>query len=273
MAKLFGFFDYSKEGPGIRKDAPKKKAFFAFFGTFFRNFWKFITINVVYLLISLPVITRGMSNAGITNITRNIARDKHSFGLSDFFETIRKNIKQAVAVGIINTVITAIIGFAVYVYYNSYMHPETKGIFSLIGFGISLSMAMIFAIMNFYIYTLMITFNFNLKALYKNSFKFVFIKFWKNLLCLILIAAVYLLYGLIALVFPDLRVWILEILIFIITVPSFKFLLIQFFTFDSVKKHIIDPYYEEHPDDDIEKRRNLGLDVPGDDEYGDMSWE
>ena len=29
--------------------------------------------------------------------------------------------------------------------------------------------------------------------------------------------------------------------------------------FPPIKKHIIDPYYEENPDLDIEKRRELGL--------------
>ena len=100
MAGFFGLFDYSKEGPGISKNAPKKKAFFVFFETFFRNFWKFMLINVVYVLLCFPIVTHGMATAGITNVTRNIARDKHSFGISDFFETIRKNLKQSLAVGI-----------------------------------------------------------------------------------------------------------------------------------------------------------------------------
>ena len=99
---LFGFLDFTKEGPGIKKDAPKKKVFFVFFETFFRNFWRFITINLVYVCLSLPIITAAMASAGLTNVARNIARDKHSFGLSDFFETIKKNLKQALVVGIIN---------------------------------------------------------------------------------------------------------------------------------------------------------------------------
>ena len=273
MAGFFGLFDYSKEGPGISKNAPKKKAFFVFFETFFRNFWKFMLINVVYVLLCLPIFTHGMATAGITNVTRNIARDKHSFGISDFFETIRKNLKQSLAVGIINTVISAILGLAIYMYYNSYINPETQSIFNLVGFAISLSMTLIFAMMNFYIYTLMITFDFSLKTLYKNSFKFVCIKIWKNLLCGIIILAVYAIYILIGLAFFDPRVWIIELIIFVLTVPAFKFLLIQFFTFGNIKKHIIDPYYEEHPDADIEKRRDLGLDVPDDGKYDDMSWE
>jgi hypothetical protein len=38
-------------------------------------------------------------------------------------------------------------------------------------------------------------------------------------------------------------------------------LLIQYFTFPCIKKVIIDPYYEEHPDEDIQKRLDLGLEV------------
>ena len=51
MAGFFGLFDYEKEGPGISKNAPKKKTFIVFFETFFRNFWKFININLVYLIV------------------------------------------------------------------------------------------------------------------------------------------------------------------------------------------------------------------------------
>ena len=41
-------------------------------------------------------------------------------------------------------------------------------------------------------------------------------------------------------------------------------MLIQFCTFHSIKKYIIDPYYEEHPDEDIEKRHDLGLKTQAD---------
>ena len=41
-------------------------------------------------------------------------------------------------------------------------------------------------------------------------------------------------------------------------------MLIQFCTFPSIKKYIIDPYYEKHPDADIEKRHDLGLKTQAD---------
>ncbi len=271
MSGFFGFLDFTKEGPGIKKDAPKKKAFFVFFEIYLRNFWRFFSINLIYFVTSLPIITRGLSVAGITNITRNIARDKHSFGLSDFFETIRKNWKQALSVGIINTVITALIVFGIWFYNESFL--QTQQNLSLAGLIICLLLLAVFGMMNFYIYTLMITFNFSIKSLYVNSFKFVLLNFWKNLLCGICILLIYGFYIFIALLFNDIRVWLIEFIIMAATLPAFKYLLIQFFTFGSIKKYIIDPYYEQHPDADIEKRRNLGLEVPEDESVEPLSWE
>jgi hypothetical protein len=51
--------------------------------------------------------------------------------------------------------------------------------------------------------------------------------------------------------------------------PSYHYLVVQFGVFSSIKKYMIDPYYDEHPDADIEQRRNLGLDV-GDETEADF---
>lgn len=259
MAGFFGLFNYEKEGPGIEKNAPKKKTFLVFFETFFRNFWKFISINIVYNLISIPVITNGFACVGITNVTRNIARDKHSFGLSDFFETIKKNWKQALGAGIINTLVVFVLAFDIWFFYNQ----DSESMLFTVLLGITFGLCVLFAMMNFYIWTLMITFDFSLKQIYLNSFKFVVINLKNNFFCMLSLIAVYALYvGVAVLFFKDLLyVLMIEALVYILTYPAFKFLLIQFFVFPSIKKHIIDPYYAAHPDEDLEKRRNLGIEI------------
>ncbi|MBQ3052918.1 MAG: DUF624 domain-containing protein [Clostridia bacterium] len=259
MAGFFGLFNYEKEGPGIEKNAPKKKTFLVFFETFFRNFWKFISINIVYNLISIPVITNGFACVGITNVTRNIARDKHSFGLSDFFETIKKNWKQALGAGIINTLVVFVLVFDIWFFYNQ----DSESMLFTVLLGITFGLCLLFAMMNFYIWTLMITFDFSLKQIYLNSFKFVVINLKNNFFCMLSLIAVYALYvGVAVLFFKDLLyVLMIEALVYILTYPAFKFLLIQFFVFPSIKKHIIDPYYAAHPDEDLEKRRNLGIEI------------
>ena len=173
---LFGLFNYEKEGPGINKDAPPKKTFVVFFETFFRNFWKFVTINLVYCLISIPVITNGMAKVGMTNVCRNTARDKHSFGLSDFFETIKKNLAQSLIAGIINTVVYALLIFDFFFFWG------VEGVPGVIGTGIALAMLITFTMMNYYLWTLIITFDYTLKQAYTNSFKFVFINFKNSIL-------------------------------------------------------------------------------------------
>ena len=258
MAGFFGLFNYEKEGPGISKNAPKKKTFIVFFETFFRNFWKFIIINLVYCLISLPVLTNGLASAGITNVTRNIARDKHSFGVSDFMDTIKKNWKQVLPAGIINTIIYIILVFDAYFFYTS-----STGIMGSIGLGIVLCMLFIFTVMNYYVWTLCITFKFTLKQIYKNSFKFVFINMKMNLLCFFVILLIYAAnIAIFLLLLPYFYIVVtFELLLYVLLFPSFRFLLVQFCTFPSIKKYIIDPYYLEHPDEDIDKRHDLGIEV------------
>lgn len=265
MAGFFGLFNYEKEGPGISKNAPKKKTFVVFFETFFRNFWKFITINIVYVLLSLPLITSGLAAVGITNVTRNTARDKHSFGLSDFFETIKKNWKQALVVGIINNIVTGLLIFDIYFFYAF----VEEGIPQTIGLGMVFAIILIFSIMKYYIWTLLITFKFSIKQIYLNSFRFVFANFMKNLGGFLLIILIYA--GFIALPFILASIGVnqiifislfLEFALLTMVLPGFKYLLIQYIVFPPIKKYIIEPYYLEHPDEDIEKRRDLGLEIP-----------
>lgn len=271
MAGFFGLFNYAKEGPGIRKDAPKKKTFIVFFETFFRNFWKFIPVNLLYSLFFALVPINGLGCAGLTNVTRNTARDKHSFGVSDFMDTVKSNWKQALPVGIINTVVYFILFFDIWFFWQN--SAASESLFPSICLGVGFTLLIVFSMMNFYIWTLMITFQFKLKQLYRNSFKFVFLNFKNNLISgaalLALIAA-----GIaIILLIPNILAWTLLFVFTVCCVPAFRFLLVQFCIFPAVKRFIIDPYYAEHPGEDIEKRKALGLDIPEEDAEGEEAAE
>ena len=120
--------------------------------------------------------------------------------------------------------------------------------------------------MNYYLWTLIITFDFKLKQAYMNSFRFVFVNLKYNLLCFFIIALVFVAAIALLVIFPNFFFAILpiEIILYMTIFPAFKALLVQFCTFHSIKKYIIDPYYEEHPDEDIEKRHDLGLKTQAD---------
>ncbi len=45
-----------KSRPDLAADAPVKHGFFLFFELFFRKFWRFITLNIYYFLVTLPML-------------------------------------------------------------------------------------------------------------------------------------------------------------------------------------------------------------------------
>ena len=90
MAGFFGLFDLAKAGPGVSKNEPKKKRFFLFWELYFRKFFKLILAGLLYLVVSIPIVTIGLAQAGLTFVKRNYSREKHVFLPSDFFDTIKR---------------------------------------------------------------------------------------------------------------------------------------------------------------------------------------
>lgn len=60
MAGFFGFFDYTKPGPGVPKDAPPKARILVFFEILQRKFWNLIKINLMFNIFNLPAVILGM---------------------------------------------------------------------------------------------------------------------------------------------------------------------------------------------------------------------
>lgn len=56
MAGIFGFFDYTKPGRGLRKEELEKTGIALYFDIFFRRIWKIIALNLFYILVSIPAI-------------------------------------------------------------------------------------------------------------------------------------------------------------------------------------------------------------------------
>ncbi len=258
MAGLFGFLDTSKPGPGVSKNAPQKKRFFLFWELYGRKIWKLAIANLLYVLVSLPVVTIGWAQAGLTFVTRNYVREKHVFLPSDFFDTIKKNQKQAFIIGIEELLIGAILGFDLVYAWNALMVGETMSLGAMLFFAVSLFLAVLFLQVRYYLYLQLITFKFSIKQIWKNSVLFSIIGFKQNFIISVSLLLLYAVLLLIFLAFDVLSVAAL-LAIYVFLLPAFRSFLIQFNAFPLVQKHIIDPYYQAHPDEDIEKRRDLNL--------------
>ncbi len=275
MAGFFGLFNYEKEGPGVDKNAPKKRAPIVFFEIYGRKFWQLFYANLLFLLTNLLVVTRGLADVGLCKITRNYAREKHAFVREDFFETIRKNWRQALPIGIINLVVTGLFIFNASYYFLG-MFPGVWGIFGLDTTGLQamtpsiLDYAviavssfgyMVFTWMKYYIPMLVVTFKYSTKNIYMNAFKFAIVGLKQNLLISVILIALYVIVAALFLAFGSWQIGILILIVASLFLPTFRSLLIQFIIFPLVQKLIIDPYYKEHPDADKQLRRDLNLEV------------
>lgn len=259
MAGFFGLFDYNKVGPGVDKNAPKKKAFIVFFEIYFRKFWKLICANLLYVLVSLPVLTIGLAQTGLTYITRNFAREKHAFIAGDFFDTIKKNWKQALIYGILNVVLTGLIVFDIYFFYVN-ASAENAGFIQHLLLGFMFVVYIVFTLMKYYIPMLIITFKLSLKQIFKNSLIFAFAGMPRNLLISLVLILCYAVAALILWTVPFYIALTIILFLYVLLFPAFRSLLIQFVIFPLIKKHMIDPYYKEHPGEDKEAKRALNLD-------------
>ena len=249
---------YGRDGHGVGPNEPEKKGFFRFFELYFRNFWLLTSAEFWYILLSLPIVTSGLAETGMAYICRMAARDKHVFLMSDFFGAIKRNWKRALPLGIINVLITAVFAadmYVLYIYFTQDIINKTWGTIILI---VSLFFFVMFSFAKFYQYTLIITFDYKLKTVIKNSWLFSTLGIKHNIIIggvlMLIYAAAYFALS-VNFKFGMALIVVLGLFIY----PAFRAFLIQFNVFPEIRKYIIDPYYKEHPDEDIEKRRDLGL--------------
>ncbi len=288
MAGFFGMFNYNKEGPGVDKNAPQKRGAVVFFEIFGRKFWKLLIAALLYsipmglcLLVMMLqpylfnstagflgalgvaflilVFTSGPAAVGMTFVARNFARQKHAFVVTDFFDVIKRNKKQAIGVGAFNTILQAMMLYALWFYLP--LSTKEGGDPSLLQsalFAIMLLANILFIFMKYYQYMMLITFKFTFRQLYRNSFIFSIVGLKRNLIIALPMLLIYVVLFLMAWYGSYVGLTIAFALLLTI-VPCFRMLLIQFNIFPMVKKYIIDPYYKEHPNEDVDKRRDLAL--------------
>ena len=277
MAGFFGLFNYSKEGPGVAKNGPQKRPFVIFLEILGRKLWQLTLAGLMWALINLPILTRGLADAGLTFITRNFSREKHAFLREDFFESIKKNWRTALPIGIINTLVTGVLFFNMFYYVSATMPGLFGGdpaaalmlsTWDYVIIAVTLMGYVTFTWMKYYIPFLMITFKLSIKQIYKNSFLFATANLPTNLLISVLLIAVYGILGGAVLLTASSKMnyFILTVVLVLMVsvVPGVRSLLIQYSIFPAIKRLIIDPYYAANPGADKQARRDLNLEVEED---------
>ncbi len=266
MAGFGNFFNYETPGPGIDKNAPKKTGFALFWEIFVSKFWSFIPLSLLYIVMCLPIVSIGFADVGITYITRNYARQKPVFMVSDFFSTIKKNWKQALVVGMINLIVTALLIALMFLDFSAW----NESFVYKIGFVLCGCLLIMFTFLKYYINMLIVTFRLSTFNLYRNSLLLSSAGLKENLIISGLLVAIYgFFFGLplgVMYISTDLAA-VMSIIFLLLTVlflPAVQAFIIQFWIFGVVKKNMIDPYYEAHPEE--AKRDKALLNLFDDDE-------
>ncbi len=132
---------------------------------------------VIGALAIFHIATFGFQMVGSTYIMRGLVRGDSVFIMSDFFYAIKKNWKQGLIMGIIDT---GIIGVLIF----DFMHFYTSAPSGLTNFMYAMTIALIclYLVFRYYIYLILITFNIKLTKAIKNSFIFTVLGLKRNLL-------------------------------------------------------------------------------------------
>ncbi len=135
---------------------------------------------VFYALGLLVIFTFGLVNVGVVYNMRNIVRGEPLFLLSDFRDSIRKNLRQGILFGILDIAVIAVLLFDIVSYVGMMRY-------------ICMGIAVIYIVMRFYIYVLISTFDLSMMKILKNSLIFVVLNIKRNIFAVLGIAATVLL--------------------------------------------------------------------------------
>jgi len=265
MAGFFGFFDYTKPGPGVPKEQPKKAGIVVFFEVFARKFWNLIKVNLIFnvfnlltlfflfiavqflfpsqlfedfeldfilrfsigsVFVTMPILTTGPVQAGMTYILRNYSREEHAFIWWDFKEHALKNLKQSLIICAIDFFAVIIMGISL----NFYGAMASSSIMYTAALGILILVLILFFMMHLFIYPMMVTFKLTVKQIYKNAMIFSIIKFLPNLGILALCAVL----TLVTFINP-----LIGIFLFVFITNSLIGLIINFYANPVLSKYMI----------------------------------
>lgn len=226
------FYNNNVAGSGVAKNRRRKKPFFRFWELFFNKFWTMFTMNLIYVLACLPVVTIGPATAALTSMMRNVYLERPQFIWHDFWREFKKNFKQSFVIGILDLAAIAVAFFT----YKQFTDDLDADMTTKAMYVVSFAIQAVFLLMNFYIYPQIVALNMKLGGILKNSLILVFV----NLPCELIVMAV--LVGFASL----LAFFFFPAVFFLPFMPgAWMVFLSVFCCYPAIQKLIINPYYEQ----------------------------
>jgi len=204
MGNFFNRMYYGKGNRDYTKDDLPDNRWQLFFAMLRLNFGKLVSLNLLFLLFFIPTyfwviylnmqpildylnqgntelaqqllvqtiygmvpcfLILGPGIAGMTYITRNMAKDQNVWVWNDFWFAVKENWKQMLAVSLLNGVFL-ILAYIGVVFYNQ---AAATSVFFMLPQMLVIVMFLLWCMMNLYIWPMMVTYELKLRALIKNS--------------------------------------------------------------------------------------------------------
>ena len=196
--------------------------------TFFWTYFMLINLSstqnfsmeffVPYIYMYFPCFLIAMPGTlGFTNVLHRWANDEHAWVGSDFWDGIKKNWKQGLAVTVINYFVLLLL-----IYCTWWWHEMGKqdGIFSYLGYAyyVLAGVSFVYFMVHMYVFPMLVRYKLKLKDLYRYAFMLSFRCFLGTVVCLF--ACLFYLYAIILLfsVLPD-PIFAMLLFAFLIVLP------------------------------------------------------
>lgn len=200
------------------------------------------------LLTFLPLILLGPLTAAEMKLMREYVREEPGFFAQDFKKAFLDNFKQSIVISLFQYVVS----WAIFIAFRFYYAGSGKDVFYTIGLGVTIFVAIATIVASYYLYMMTVTLKLTVREIIKNSFIFTMLCIAKNIL-LTLILAIWLAFNALlvylSIISGNALVYGLTICVFMVLTFGIAFYTIAFFTFPSIKRYILDPYYEQHPNE------------------------
>ena len=194
---------------------------------------------VLFALSALVILTFGPVNVGVTYLIRNLFRGKPVFIMQDFFDSIKRNLRQAFVYGILDICIIALLFFDI-VFFN--LNYGVNFVLDTMLFMIW-CLTLLYFFMRPYIYLMIVTFDLSLFKMFKNALYFTVLGVKRNFMFLLGTVALLLLeYVLMFAYFP------LAVIVPFVILPAMIVTMSIYACYPVIQKYMIDPYYEEITD-------------------------
>lgn len=139
-----------------------------------------ITI-VLYVLSILIIFTLGFTKVGTTYLYRNMMSGEPVFPVSDFFYVIKKNWKQGLILGIIDSIFIGMFIYNIYYLFMNYSSAPLNGVMLFF----TIAMAIVYSFARPYAYLMVFTFDMKLKKIIKNALFFTILGIKRNFVALL----------------------------------------------------------------------------------------